>query len=121
MEIFLASGKAITAVELLALTDRIFDRVTVYRTLRSFEDVGIIHRIFGANSAPSFALSTVGKAPFEKSAEQHLHFSCIKCNSVYCLDDQLVPSVTLPDKYEVLSLNMIVIGVCKFCKENPGQ
>jgi Fur family ferric uptake transcriptional regulator len=44
--------KAFTAAELLVLTVSIFDRGTVYRTLRSFEDIGIIHRIIGANSSP---------------------------------------------------------------------
>jgi Fur family ferric uptake transcriptional regulator len=117
LEIFSSYDKAITAVELLALTNRIFDKVTVYRTLKSFEDIGIIHRILGANSSPSFALSAHDVCS-EKSAKQHLHFSCIKCNGVYCLDDLSVPSVILPAMYEIHSLNMLVVGICRCCNQS---
>jgi Fur family ferric uptake transcriptional regulator len=119
LEIFLSNDKALTYAELLQLTEQVFDRVTVYRILRSFEDLGIIHRIVGANSSVNYALSIISKADKKKSQEQHLHFSCIKCNGVYCLDDQLVPSITLPDIYEVHSLNMVVVGICRICNEKP--
>jgi Fur family ferric uptake transcriptional regulator len=115
LEIFLSNTTALTYPELLRLTNDVFDRVSVYRTLKAFEDAGIIHRIIGAASSPSYALSHLGKREKEPNHPQHLHFSCIKCNCVYCLDDQLVPSVTLPDMYEVHSLSMIVVGICRNC------
>jgi len=115
LEIFLSNDTALTYAELLRLTNDVFDRVSVYRTLKVFEDAGIIHRIVGASSSPSYALSDLGKPQKEPNHPQHLHFSCIKCNCVYCLDDQLVPSVTLPDVYEVHSLSMIVVGICRIC------
>jgi Fur family ferric uptake transcriptional regulator len=119
IEVFLANDKAVTYGEVLRLTEETFDRVTIYRTLKSFEDLGIIHRIVGANSSPNYALSGAGKTNTEKPRRQHLHFSCIKCNGVYCLDDHLVPQVILPDIYEVHSLNMIVIGICNKCINIP--
>jgi Fur family ferric uptake transcriptional regulator len=121
LEIFLSHDKAITVAELLTLTEHIFDRVTVYRTLKSFEDFGIIHRIVGPHGSPNYALSGLGEMNPAKSSGHHLHFSCIKCNGVYCLDDQLVPPVNLPDIYEVHSLNMLVVGICRCCNENSNQ
>jgi Fur family ferric uptake transcriptional regulator len=119
LEIFLSNDKAVTHSELLRLTEDTFDRVTIYRTLKSFEDLGIIHRIVGAHSSPNYALSgAAGKAKTDDHQNQHLHFSCIKCNSVYCLDDYLVPAITLPSIYEVHSLNMIVTGVCRQCQQD---
>jgi Fur family ferric uptake transcriptional regulator len=119
LEIFLSNNKAVTYAELLRLTEQVFDRVTVYRTLRAFEDLGIIHRIVGINSSVIYALTIISKADKKKPHQQHLHFSCIKCNGVYCLDDQLVPSITLPDIYEVHSLSMMVTGICHICNEKP--
>jgi len=115
VEIFLSNNTALTCAELLRLTNEVFDRVSVYRTLKAFEEAGIIHRIVGATSSPSYALSHLGKPEKEPNHPQHLHFSCIKCNCVYCLDDQLVPSVTLPDIYDVHSLSMTVVGICRNC------
>jgi Fur family ferric uptake transcriptional regulator len=119
LEIFLANDTALTYAELLRLADEAIDRVSIYRTLKIFEDAGIIHRIVGATISPSYALSHLGEPEKESNHPQHLHFSCIKCNCVYCLDDQLVPPVSLPDIYKVHSLSMIVIGICRICNEEP--
>lgn len=115
LEIFLSNDKAVTYTELLQLTEQVFDRVTIYRTLKVFEDTGIIHRIVGVNSSVNYALSVISDK--KKPYQQHLHFSCTKCHGVYCLDDQVVPSITLPDIYEVHSLSMIMVGTCRNCNE----
>jgi Fur family transcriptional regulator, ferric uptake regulator len=119
LEIFVSNAKAITYAELLGLTDQVFDRVTVYRTLRSFEELGIIHRIVGVNSSVNYALSITSDANKKEPHQQHLHFGCTNCHSVYCLNDQLVPPITLPDIYEVHSLSMIIVGTCRMCNEKP--
>ena len=119
LEIFLSNNKAVTYGELLRLTEETFDRITIYRTLKSFEDLGIIHRILGINSSPNYALSAISS--IKEIYHQHLHFSCIKCGGVYCLNDQLVPAVTLPEIYKVLSLNMIVIGICEKCNNTISK
>ena len=116
LEIFLSNNKAVTHGELLKLTEKTFDRVTVYRTLKSFEDLGIIHRIIGANDSPNYALSAMPKmGSNELNKKPHLHFSCVKCNGVFCLNDQFVPQINLPGTYEVHSLNLVVKGICKEC------
>ncbi len=119
LEIFLSNDKALTYAEMLRLTEQVFDRVIVYRILRSFEDLGIIHRIVGANGSVNYALSITSMAGKKNPHQQHLHFSCTRCHAVYCLDDQLVPSITLPDTYDVHSLSMVITGICRICNEKP--
>jgi len=116
LEIFFANDRAVTTADLLRLTEDAFDRVTMYRTLKSFEDIGIIHRIVGANNSTNYALSGFGKAHPDLRCKQHLHFSCIQCRGVFCMDGQSIPVITLPDIYEVHSLNMIVVGICDKCR-----
>jgi Fur family ferric uptake transcriptional regulator len=120
LEIFFSNDRALTQAELLRLTEQIFDRITVYRTLKSFEEIGIIHRIVGTNGSVNYAVSDKNNTNSETLHKQHLHFSCLKCNGVYCLDDHLVPSVTLPSVYEVHSINMTVTGICSKCIENQS-
>ena len=115
LELFLANDRALTVTDFSRLTNDLFDRVSLYRTLKTFEDAGIIHRIIGVSNASSYALSQIRKIVEQPRLDQHLHFSCIQCSSVYCLDDQSVPTVILPDIYEVYSLSMTVIGICRFC------
>ncbi|WP_179412722.1 Fur family transcriptional regulator [Mucilaginibacter sp. E4BP6] len=117
IEIFLSNDRAVTTGELLRIMEETFDRVTVYQTLKSFEDMGIIHRIVGAANASNFALSSIFKKNPELLFKQHLHFSCIKCQGVFCLDDKSIPTVTLPSIYEVHSLNMVIVGICDRCKK----
>ena len=117
LEIFLSSDTALTFAELLCLTNKVFDRVSVYRTLKAFEDAGIIHRVIGVTSSPSYALSALGKLTKESDHPQHLHFRCTKCNCVYCLHDYRAPSITLPDGYEGYTLSIIVVGTCRICNE----
>ncbi len=115
LEVFLTKDRAVTYGELLKLTDKALDRITVYRTLKMFEELGIIHKIYTVSGLPNYALSNFEDERIIPNINQHLHFSCIKCKCVYCLDDQLVPAITLPDVYEIHSLNMVVIGVCRNC------
>jgi Fur family ferric uptake transcriptional regulator len=116
-EILSSADRALTYGEFLKLTGNSIDRVSLYRTLKSFEDLGIIHRVLGADGTSNYALSYSENAALEieKPNAQHLHFSCIICHGVFCLDTELVPAVSLPDAYEVHSLNMTVTGVCRSC------
>jgi Fur family transcriptional regulator, ferric uptake regulator len=118
LEVFFANDRAVTTADLLRLTEDAFDRVTMYRTLKAFEDMGIIHRIVGANNSTNYALSGFGKTHPDLRRAQHLHFSCIQCQGVFCLDGQSIPVITLPDIYEVHSLNMMVVGICDKCRAN---
>jgi Fur family ferric uptake transcriptional regulator len=111
-EIFLSKDRAITYTEILQLTEHSIDRVTVYRTLKAFEDLGVIHRVIATDGSSNYALS---QADNKTNANQHLHFNCIKCHGVFCLDDQQVPAVSLPAAYEVHALTMTVVGICKKC------
>jgi len=92
------------------------DRVTLYRTLKTFEERGFIHRITGTDGSANFALTPIDWNEFcDGSAEQHIHFSCLKCKNIYCLDSPAMPEVTLPDEYKVEALNIIISGICDRC------
>src|SRR5436305_11809243 len=71
-----------------------FDRVTVYRTLQTFVEKGIIHTIPTIDNSVRYALCkdcTEGH-----HHDDHIHFVCTNCNSTICLDDVLSPKIDLP-------------------------
>lgn len=59
------------------------DRVTVYRTLNSFVQVGIAHRIDPGDRVWRFGLTDVGHA-------DHAHFVCDSCGGVECLENAAI-------------------------------
>jgi Fur family transcriptional regulator, ferric uptake regulator len=97
------------------------DRVTLYRTLKGFEENGIIHRVAGLDGSANFALTTVDANNQPNHPTQHLHFCCMECKNIYCLDDPEMPAITLPDTYIVHALKMTVVGICNKCNPNNSQ
>ncbi len=115
LEAFFSSDRGITYSEILEFTSKAVDRVTIYRTLKSFEDIGFIHRIIGASDVPTYALSINAISATQTNFKQHLHFCCTKCHGVFCLYDHAMPTVILPGQYQVHSLNLTLTGLCRTC------
>ena len=86
------------------------DRTTIYRTLKLFQDEGIAHQIDVGTAIAKYALSD------EKDLDMHLHFHCTHCGKTFCLPNK-VSRDSLPDKYEVADVNLVLKGVCTKCKK----
>lgn len=91
-----------------------YDRVTLYRTLGSFLDSGILHKIPNQDGLATYGLCHDTCSPDEHT-HNHIHFKCNSCGKIECLDDEAVPRVSLPQGYLAETVNMIVDGVCKEC------
>ncbi len=90
-----------------------YDRVTIYRTLNSFLESGIIHKIPDDSGATQYALCDNCDA--HEHHDEHIHFKCTKCNKLECLDHYTVPKFEVPLGYTVASADMVVIGICAEC------
>ena len=90
------------------------DRITIYRSLKSFEEHGLVHLIDDGTGAPKYALcvddcDTVGHH------DLHVHFHCTNCQETFCLPDITFPTVKLPDKFKSEESNLIIKGTCNKC------
>ncbi len=90
------------------------DRVTVYRTIKKFEEHGIVHSIDDRSGAPKYALciedcNTVGHH------DLHVHFHCNTCQEMFCLPDSILPAIPLPNGFKSEEMNLIVKGTCDKC------
>lgn len=90
------------------------DRVTVYRTLRTFLDSGLLHKVLDDEGGTKYALCR------EKCADghhhhDHVHFKCEACGQTTCLDEVRIPAVSLPDGYDRKEMNLLIQGVCQDC------
>ena len=91
------------------------DRVTIYRTLQTFEEKGIIHTIPSADNSVKYALCKHECAEGHHH-DNHVHFVCEKCNKTICLEEVTVPKVKLPKGFEPKHSEMVVNGICDDCK-----
>ena len=92
-----------------------FDRVTIYRTLQTFVDKGIIHIIPTPDNSIRYALCKDDCSEGHHH-DHHIHFVCNNCNNTYCLDDVVTPEIKLPKGYTAGHVEVVVEGVCKQCK-----
>lgn len=114
LELFLQSDSALAHHDIEVKTKEKFDRVTVYRTLQTFMDKGIIHTIPTADNSVKYALC-------KDSCEQghhhddHVHFICSSCGTTTCLEEIHIPDIKLPRGYKTNQTEVIMSGVCKLC------
>lgn len=92
------------------------DRVTLYRILSAFEEKGIIHKVFDLKGTANYAMcgSECGE---RRHHDEHLHFNCTACKSVYCLDDLHLPLITLPNGFKQESFTLYAKGLCPKCSK----
>ncbi|MET0243477.1 MAG: transcriptional repressor [Flavitalea sp.] len=114
LELFLQSNGALAHADIEKKTGEKFDRVTVYRTLQSFLDKGIIHTIPTADNSIRYALCKDDCSEGHHH-DNHVHFVCSKCSNTICLDHVTVPTVKLPAGFKAQEVQMVVNGVCKTC------
>jgi Fur family ferric uptake transcriptional regulator len=90
------------------------DRITIYRTLKTFEDRGIIHSIENGPNEVKYGLCKE-YCTSEHHLDQHPHFHCSKCNQIVCMENILIPVMELPDRFIATEMNMTIKGICPNC------
>ncbi len=90
------------------------DRVTLYRTLKSFEENGIIHKAVDGTNSARYALCHVD-CSHHQHVDNHAHFHCEICDSTNCIQEIEVPDVQLPEGFTSSSTHLIIKGICKNC------
>jgi Fur family ferric uptake transcriptional regulator len=91
------------------------DRITIYRTLKTFEENGVLHTIEQGSSGNKYALCEDHCNP-DGHLDRHPHFHCTVCDQVQCLEESFIPPVNVPVGYQVQEVNMIIKGICMNCK-----
>ena len=113
LEYFIQEGKALGLNELENAFPRA-DRVTIYRTLKTFAEKGILHSIENSKEI-KYGLCSENCSPLVH-VDQHPHFECSKCKQTICLESVFIPPVEIPKGYAAKTYNMTIMGICKNCQ-----
>lgn len=83
---------------------------TVYRTLISFTEIGIVNLVEGYGE----------QKRFEPNLHQHHHFRCIKCHTIFDFENDSYNDIAVPAQVQkhgtVISKRVVLEGVCSKCK-----
>ena len=84
---------------------------TVYRTLLSFTETGIVNLVQGTGEPKRF----------EPNLHQHHHFRCIKCYTIYDFENDAYNNIPVPEAVQrqgvAINKRIVLEGICSKCKE----
>jgi len=114
LEIFLNHPYALSQGELEDCVRESFDRVTIYRTLKTFEEAGLIHEVLDNQSRVKYSLCAEGCSDHDHH-DNHLHFKCDTCDHTYCLPETVAPAISIPGNYRARQVQVLITGLCERC------
>lgn len=88
------------------------DRVTIYRTLKTFEEKGIIHSIQENNTSKYILCSDECDEKTHK--DWHLHFYCRICKLTTCKENVIFPKQMQVD-FRIDEIRFFAKGICENC------
>jgi Fe2+ or Zn2+ uptake regulation protein len=93
------------------LESRTLNKVTVYRTLDSLVEAGLVHRAFMQNRAWHFEL-----ADHCSEKQCHPHFTCTSCGVTRCMTDISLPMARIPQEGFIINRQQVRLeGLCPAC------
>ncbi|MCF6295855.1 MAG: transcriptional repressor [Flavobacteriaceae bacterium] len=92
------------------------DRTTLFRTLKTFVNNGIAHKIDDGTGITKYALCEEN-CNCQMGNDLHLHFHCNNCAETVCLTDYKIPQIKVPEGFITENINLVVKGICDKCNE----
>ena len=112
LEVLLNAAQPQTADEIVsAMGNTRPNKVTVYRTLESMVDAGLVHKAFVEERSQHYELA-------DKCTEHqcHPHFVCTGCGRTSCLHDVSVAMLTSPPAGFMIQRQQVRLeGLCPEC------
>ncbi len=114
LKLFLKKPFALSYTDIEREIADVFDRVTVYRTLKTFVDKGVVHKVLDDGGSLKYALCSE-LCTHSHHQHEHVHFKCTVCGQTSCLQELKIPLISLPAGYEAREINLLIQGKCQNC------
>ena len=90
------------------------DRITLYRTIKSFEKAGIIHQAIDGSNESKYALCN-NDCTEHNHKDNHAHFLCNTCGKTFCIENVMNSTYSLPVKFTMDKVHVAITGICGNC------
>lgn len=87
------------------------DRSTIFRTLTTFLEHGLIHEVDNGASAMLYCRCSCNNG----HDHQHIHFTCSHCGETYCIRNIDTAALPRPQGFLVEEVNCVMKGLCPKC------
>ena len=115
LSLFFTSKKSLLIEDILEYFNNSINKVTVYRSLESFEKKGLIHQVPDRNNFKRYSLCKDEECGISSHNHNHGHFICYSCNQTFCVEDIKSPEITCLKGFDVKKLKLILEGYCAEC------
>ncbi len=95
------------------------DKSSIFRALCVFKKKHLVHVIDDGSGGQRYELCSSKDEGGDMDA--HPHFYCEHCNRTFCLDNEPMPGVTLPEGYAMRTVSLLVKGICPECSKNERR
>lgn len=92
------------------------DRVTIYRTLSTYLEKGILHKVLDDGGVMKYAICRESCQSTTYHTHDHVHFKCQLCGDTTCIDNVHIPHFHLPEGFELAEVNVLMQGICPKCR-----
>ena len=92
------------------------DRVTLYRTLQTLSEKGIIHKAAHIDNEDYYAICD-HFCTADEHFHHHVHVKCDDCHTITCENIEKEIDLSIPN-YKINSVSINVNGKCKDCLES---
>ena len=111
LELLMESPKAFPFSELEQQLSVPIDRVTIYRTLQTFEAIGLITRMVDHKGTCVYMINLEE----HKNLSVHPHLYCTACDEIVCLPGLPEEYLAKLEKYEIEEIYFLMQGKCREC------
>ena len=112
LELLIKKGSPLSHGEISSMLEESLDRVTLYRTLQTLQASSIVHQVQGLDGVWRFCAHDMDS---ESCPGNHPHFLCLSCGKMFCLTDQKMPRIEVPEGMVVEGKQLVVFGSCSEC------
>lgn len=114
LEVLQQAGIALSEPEIKSRLSYVYDRATLFRTLRTFVESNLIHEVIVNKNEVKYAL-TLHQAS-AKDQPGHAHFHCDGCGRVFCLGAVSRALLNIPEGFEISGFEVLFNGKCVQCR-----
>jgi Fur family transcriptional regulator, ferric uptake regulator len=118
LRVLINSDSALSEQEIRQKMTSGYDRTTVYRTIRNFLSLGIIHGVALEGHDVRYAITRSSAC---KQENVHVHFHCNCCEGLYCLHAGQFQRPEVPERFIAENYDLVINGVCRKCNTRDNQ
>src|SRR5690625_2074671 len=92
------------------------DRTTLYRTLKTFQEHGLVHQVYDDSGNARYALCS-DDCSCSYPDDIHVHFLCTACDRRYYMEWLTIPDKLLPENCRTDSASFVISGAFSSCTQ----